>query len=337
MKLPHVKRRRLLLGGAALGLAACWPGVQLVAQQAHGFVVGPPVPDILPQRLSEHVWLIQARDGFPTPENQGMMANIIFVVTSVGVVMLDTGSSLQCGQMALRMVRRVSDKPVVAVFNTHFHGDHWLGNHAFEEAFGTKLPIYALPHTIEKVRGTEGNQWRSLMERATNQSTLGTRIVVPNTAVAHGQSFQFGDVTLRLHHYGHAHTLGDLSIEVVPDRVTAVGDIAMHQRIANMDDGSYRGTFAYYQKLAAAAGKQIWVPGHGQPGADLLESYGRFLQGIWEPCLRAVEQGLTEAEARAMVLKDPRVASQAATMQGFAGNIGKYVSLAYLEAEKVAF
>jgi hypothetical protein len=38
-----------------------------------------------------------------------------------------------------------------------------------------------------------------------------------------------------------------------------------------------------------------------------------------------------------MVLADPRVASRAATMQGFAGNIGKYVSLAYLEAEKEAF
>ena len=34
---------------------------------------------------------------------------------------------------------------------------------------------------------------------------------------------------------------------------------------------------------------------------------------------------------------DPRVASRAADMQGFAGNIGKYVSLAYLEAERVAF
>jgi hypothetical protein len=37
------------------------------------------------------------------------------------------------------------------------------------------------------------------------------------------------------------------------------------------------------------------------------------------------------------VLKDPRVAAMAKTMQGFDCNIGKYVSLAYLEAEKVAF
>ena len=41
-----------------------------------------------------------------------------------------------------------------------------------------------------------------------------------------------------------------------------------------------------------------------------------------------------EAEAKAMVMKDPRVQKRAKTMQGFDGNIGKYISLAYLEAEK---
>jgi hypothetical protein len=38
-----------------------------------------------------------------------------------------------------------------------------------------------------------------------------------------------------------------------------------------------------------------------------------------------------------MVLKDVRVKSRAKTMQGFDSNIGKYISLAYLEAEKEAF
>ena len=51
----------------------------------------------------------------------------------------------------------------------------------------------------------------------------------------------------------------------------------------------------------------------------------------------AVGAAVWATEAKARVLKDPRVASRARTMQGFDGNIGKYVSLAYLEAEKVAF
>ncbi len=316
---------------------ALWPEARLLAQQAQDFIEGPPVTDIPAQQLSAHVWMIFSPDGFPTPENRGMMSNVIFVVTTAGVVVIDSGASLQIGQMAIRMIRKVTDKPVVAVFNSHYHGDHWLGNHAFVKAYGKQLPIYALSSTMDKLKGAEGNLWRSLMERWTNQSTLGTEVVLPNTIVKPGQVIRIGDVSFRMHHYGTAHTPSDLCVEVVEDKLTAVGDIAMGNRIANMDEGSYAGTFKYYNALMAAAGDQLWVPGHGQGAKDLLKSYGEFMAGIWEPCLQAVKDGKSESDARSMVLKDPRVASRAKTMQGFDGNIGKYISLAYLEAEKDAF
>jgi glyoxylase-like metal-dependent hydrolase (beta-lactamase superfamily II) len=337
--LPSRYRRRALLASmvALAGSAALWPEARLLAQQLGDFVEGPPMPDIAPQQLSPHVWLIYAPDGFPTPENRGMMSNVSFVVSSAGVVVLDSGSSLQIGRMAIRMIRRITDKPVVAVFNSHFHGDHWLGNHAFVEAFGEQLPIYALPQTIATIRGVEGATWRSLMERWTNQSTAGTQVVVPNRPVASGQRIVFGDVTLVMHHHGRAHTEADLCVQVLEDRLTHVGDIAMANRIANIDDGTYPGTFKYYAALQALTGEQLWLPGHGPASKDLLQSYGEFLAGIWEPCLQAVKDGKNEAEAKALVLRDPRVAKRASAMQGFDGNIGKYVSLAYLEAEKEAF
>ncbi len=332
-----MKRRHMLAASAVCAGVALWPEARLLAQQAQDFIEGPPVGDIPAKQLSAHVWMIFSPDGFPTPENRGMMSNVIFVVTSAGVVVIDSGASLQIGQMAIRIIRKVTDKPVVAVCNSHYHGDHWLGNHAFVKACGQQLPIYALQSTIDKLKGAEGNLWRGLMERWTNQSTLGTEVVLPNTAVKHGQVIQIGDVTFRMHHYGNAHTPSDLCVEVVQDKLTAVGDIAMANRIANMDEGSYPGTFKYYQALTAATGDQLWVPGHGQGSQDLLKTYGEFMAGIWEPCLQAVKDGKSESEARSMVLKDVRVTSRAKTMQGFEGNIGKYISLAYLEAEKEAF
>ena len=126
-------------------------------------------------------------------------------------------------------------------------------------------------------------------------------------------------------------------MQVVEEQLTHVGDIAMGNRIANMDEGSYAGTLRTYDKLAAALGPQQWVPGHGQSSRELLQRYGRFLRGIWEPCLQAVKDSQTEEQAKARVLADPRVVERAATMEGFASNIGKYISLAYLEAEKEAF
>lgn len=334
-----MNRRRFLqtlaAGAASTGISA--PLWHPVAAQATDFLVGPPVKDVAPRQLSARVWMIESPEGFPTPENRGLMANITFAIGTTGVVVLDSGCSLQIGEMAIRRIRAITSLPVVAVFNSHYHGDHWLGNHAFVKAFGAELPIYALAHTRSMIQGHEGRLWQGLMERWTNQSTLGTEIVPPNRTVEAGQTLTLAGLALRMHHYGTAHTPSDLSVQVVSERVTQVGDIAMANRIANIDDGSFPGTLAYFDKLKAAAGPQLWVPGHGAASHDLLDRYGTFLRGIWEPCLAAVKADQGPAEARARVMADPRVAVHAHTMQGFASNIGKYVSLAYLEAEKEAF
>jgi len=91
-----------------------------------------------------------------------MMSNVSFVVTSADVVVLDSGSSLQIGQMASRMIKKITSKPVVAVFNSHYHADHWLGNHAFAQAYGEQLPIYALAGAAEQIKGCKGSGWRRL-------------------------------------------------------------------------------------------------------------------------------------------------------------------------------
>ncbi len=338
---PNLSRRRFLQLGAGVvitgGVIATAPRITAFAEDLNDFLKGPPVPDIEPMQLSENVWMIHAKEVFPTPRNLGMMCNITFVVTDDGVVVLDSGGSLQIGEMAIRMIRTVTDKPVVAIFVSHYHGDHWLGNHAFVNAYGDDLPIYSHPHTKAEIEGVQGDLWRSLMERWTEGATMGTRVIAPNREINHGDEFRFGKVTLRMHHYGVAHTPSDISMEVIGDRLTYVGDVAMERRIANMDDGSFQGSIDYIDALKAEAGSEIWVPGHGLATDDLMQWNREMFAGIYENCLEAVENMEDMASARARVLADPRVATKASETRGFDENIGRYVSLAYLEAEMAAF
>jgi len=332
--------RRTFVAGAALIAAVKlpdWKAIGARAADVEAFVKGPPVPDQPLVRVSPHVWMVKSPDGFPTPENQGMMANITFVVGERGVIVVDSGASLQIGEMAIRQLRTVTRKPVVGIVNTHYHGDHWLGNHAFVEAFGMDLPRYAHPLAREGIEGVHGSFWQSAMVRWTNQASAGTRIVPPNRDVAHGDTLPLGDVTLRLHHHGRGHTPSDVSVEVVEDGVMCVGDILMDRRIANMDDGSYRGTFEVMDALVANSATTIWLPAHGVPGPGVLAWQRELFEGIYEPCVAAVKAGQPVEEAKAAVLRDPRVASRAADTQGWEGNIGKYISLAYLEAEQAEF
>ncbi|PWC44922.1 MBL fold metallo-hydrolase [Azospirillum sp. TSO22-1] len=336
--------RRRFLTGAALAAAAVpaarlvdWQSLSALAAEVEAFVKGPPVKDQPVTRVSPHVYVIQSPDGFPTPENQGMMANVTFVVGAKGVMVVDSGASLQIGEMAIRQLRTVTDKPVVGVVNTHYHGDHWLGNHAFVDAYGMDLPRYALPHTREAIQGVHGSVWLTSMVKWTAQASAGTRIVPPNRDVAHGDTLSLGDVTLRLHHYGRAHTPSDVSVEVVEDGVMCVGDILMDRRIANMDDGSYTGTFQTMDALKANSATKMWLPAHGVPGPEVIVWQRELFEGIYETCAAAVKAGRTVEEAKPAVLRDPRVAARAAETKGWDSNIGKYISLAYLEAEQSDF
>ena len=336
-----MKRRNFLRSAAGfLALTAAefapWQAMSAFAREVEDFVRGPAVKDHPLRQISKHVWIIFSPDGFPTPENQGMMCNITFVNTAQGLVVVDSGASAQIGEMAIRQAQKTFKKPVVAIVNTHYHGDHWLGNDAFAAAF-KNLPIYAHPGTTTEIKGVQGNMWRTLMEQWTNQATLGTRVVPPTQPLEHGSELKFGDVTLRMHHYGKAHTPSDICVEVVEDKLTCVGDVAMDRRIANMDDGSYLGTFKTYDALEKNANSTIWLPGHGEPGPNVLKWNRELFEGIYRTCEQAVKDGLPLEEAKTLVLKDPRVTSRARDTKGFDANIGKYVSLAYLEAEAAAF
>ncbi|TXI12806.1 MAG: MBL fold metallo-hydrolase, partial [Polynucleobacter sp.] len=88
------RRQFLKMSMGAVGLLTL-PQVMEFAKAAEDFIKGPDVKDHPAKQLSSHVWMIYSPDGFPTAENQGMMANITFVVTSKGIVVLDTGASLQ--------------------------------------------------------------------------------------------------------------------------------------------------------------------------------------------------------------------------------------------------
>lgn len=283
-------------------------------------------------RLTERVFVIQGPNEIPDRRNQGFMNNPAFVLTSRGVAVIDPGSSVQVGEMVLAKIANITHAPVIAVFNTHIHGDHWLGNHAIKDRF-PKAVIYAHANMRAQALGA-GESWIALMNELTDGGIRGTRVVAPDTTLDDGEVLKLGDVRFRIYHPGKAHTDGDLMIEVVEERVLFLGDNVVTGRVVRMDDGDFQGNVTAID-VALASPARHFVPGHGPAdGREQLVSYQRYLRTVHATVQRHYEQGLSDFEMK------PKVAEALAEYRGwkdFDAQLGRHVSLAYLQVEAASF
>lgn len=308
----------------------------LCASKAHSHSPGAFDPDVELQarKLTEHVYVVHGPQAFPSPETRGFMNNPGFVLTSQGAIVIDPGSSVQIGDKVLESIRRITDKPVVAVFNTHVHGDHWLGNQAFRQAY-PQVPIYAHERMIERVQEGEGEEWVKLFERLTDGATVGTQVVGPTVGLRGGETLEFGDVALRIHHTGKAHSDTDIMIESPADRAIFLGDIVTNRRIqsARPADSDIRGQIDAV-KYALATDNRWFIPGHGLSGGrEIAQQQLKFLQDLYDSVKRHYEDGLADYEMLEPVRKD---LAEYSDWYNF-DELGRVLSNVFLRVEEEAF
>lgn len=135
-------------------------------------------------------------------------------------------------------------------------------------------------------------------------------------------------------HTGLAHTDGDLMIEAVEDGVVFTGDILFNGRLPRLDDGNFGGNIKALDRALQTPAK-VFVPGHGAPGdRGVPTQFRSFLVTVRDTVKRQYAAGTSDFDAKPAV-----VAAVAPWRQwvGFDDDIGKLVSLAYLEAEQDDF
>lgn len=292
-----------------------------------------PVRDHPFEKVAGNTWVIHGPLEMPNVSNQGFMNNPGIVLTSEGVVIVDPGSSLQAGEMVLRMLAKVSDQAVIAVFNTHIHGDHWLGNQAIREAY-PKAPIYGHSEMLAMVEAGNGKTWVELMDKLTEGATKGTRVVGPGHAVKNGDAIKIGNKTFRIHHYGQAHTRTDIMIEVEEDGVVFLGDNVTANRIPRMSDGNFTGNISSVDKILET-GAKTWIPGHGPSGdVTMVKTYRDYLQAIYSSAAKAFEDDLDSSDVKAISLK---ATAQYRDWSGYEEELGPQGAQAYMEVEAAEF
>ncbi len=86
------------------------------------------------------------------------LSTIQLLLSKNGMVIIDPGSIKLVDEQILAQSKYISNQPILAAFNTHLHGDHWLANMAFIEAY-PNMKTYSHPTMIEQIAQGEGKVW----------------------------------------------------------------------------------------------------------------------------------------------------------------------------------
>lgn len=285
------------------------------------------------EKVSAHAYVIHGPLELPNETNEGFMNNPAFVVTDDGVVVIDPGSSVHTGKMLLREIAKVTDKPVIAVFDTHIHGDHWLGNDAIHRAY-PDATIYAHDKTISMIDDGEGQSWLNLMHSMTKGATAGTKVVNANKALNGGEDLTIGGHPFQIIHRGQAHTRTDIMILHKPDNVLFTGDNVSNKRLIRLVDASFKGSIETIE-VAKRLKPSVVVPGHGKTGGtELLDQYQTYLSTLYQNVSQLFEENLSDYEMKPLIHNKLTAFHD---WSGYDDELGKHISGAYLEIEADAF
>ncbi len=288
-----------------------------------------PVRDYPAQKIAAHTYVIHGPLGQPSLQNQGFMNNPGFIITKDGVVVIDPGASLETGRMVLRQIAKRTALPVTYVFDTHIHGDHWLGNQAIIEAY-PDAKLLAHPEMIRKAQQGGAEEWVALVNSLTDNYTASTQAVIPTIPVVDDQIIQTGGMHFHVYAPENAHSKTDIMIEVVEDAVLFTGDNVLNNYINRMDDATFKGSIAACDRAIGLHDKR-YVPGHGQTGnTAMVRRYREYLATLYAAVKEQYDAGKSDYEMKDAVAAKLRKFSN---LPGFTEQLGKHISLAVLEIE----
>ena len=270
----------------------------------------------------------------PDSQNRGFRNNVIIVSTSKGIVLMDPGGSAWTGEMVARKIKSISDTPVVAIFNSHVRGDHWLGNEGIKRHFPNAV-IYGHPKMKARLEQNDGLFWLETINRVTDNRADGKHVIAPDRTVNDGDVISVGDTDFRIIHTGKAHTDNDIMIEIVGEGALFTGDVVRDRALSIMqEDSSFKGNIEAIDKIVSMNYK-YYIPSHGSVGGvEMPQVYGAYLKSLRNIVKELFNEDMESFEMKPRIIK---ALADYSNWRGFEFRLGAHISRVFLEIEQEEF
>ncbi|MFC7357962.1 MBL fold metallo-hydrolase [Jejudonia soesokkakensis] len=213
----------------------------------------------------------------------GEGGNIGFHVSENGILMVDNQFD-DSTEKILEEVKKISDKPITYLINTHHHGDHTGGNENMA-ALGTKIIAH------ENVRN-------NMVKRKGDGIPYSA---VPVITFSENMKLYFDSQEIFAFHVSNAHTNGDVVIYFPQTNVMHTGDAFVNKTYPFIDiesGGTLEGYMEGLDKMLMIINKTTQIiPGHGPLGTTLdIIATKNMLDAISTKVKIEISKGKTEEE-----------------------------------------
>lgn len=253
---------------------------------------------LVPRSLGDGVYVFVGRDENFSFANGGNIVNTGFVVTTAGVLVINSGPSRLYGEQMRAAIAKQTNQPIAWVLNLKLHPDHFLGNQAFAD-----VPIGALAGTIAGIRA-QGEQFSDNLYRMVGRWMRGTEIVLPTELVTPGE-WALGDRVFELIAL-QGHTSADLLVLDRKSGVLFAGGLVFNRRAPTTPHADLDLWMTSLEELGQIPFAQI-VPSHG-PVADSdapILATGEYLRWLRSTLRDSAQAGWTMAEMYSIVIPQP--------------------------------
>lgn len=279
------------------------------------------------EEIAEGVYVLARRPGWRFP----VQPNTLVLVNDSDVVVVDGGYG-SYSENVVREIRRITDKPVGVVINTHWHQDHNLGHYVFKREW-PQARVIVHHETRARMMGDDDFLGRKnpadldeIVERQRERLAEARREGQPPAVLAYladlieglpearaeferatlvpaDETFSErlvlhrGDRRIELLHFGPANTEGDIVVWLPEERIVAAGDLVV--RPTPYGFGSSPGSWGEVLRSIHALDYRILVPGHGELQRDsgYVLRLAETMESILTQACTAAAKGIRDESA----------------------------------------
>lgn len=214
---------------------------------------------------------------------------IAFYISKNGIAVIDAQFP-DTSKHLIDELKKLQDKPIDFLINTHHHGDHTGGNISFKGIAQHVVGHENCLSNYQRVAAEQHTEDKQLFQDITFKDSWKTKV---------------GKESIRAHYFGAGHTSGDALIHFEHANIVHVGDL-MFNRVYPFIDKKAGASFTNWIKVLDKAQSTfdkdtLFVFGHGSNnqvtgGKDDLKGLQNYISKLLEQVGAAIKQGKSKDE-----------------------------------------